>query len=72
MDEGGNSGLKLFSLHRDKGYPNPTLCCAKDGAPRVYIPFYRDVCEILFSCSASMHRIYVGIPARLERCPNIT
>ena len=35
---GGNSGLELFSPHRDKGYSNPTLCGAKDGAPRLEMP----------------------------------
>ena len=35
---GGNFGLEVFSLHRDKGYSNPTLCRAKDGAPLLEMP----------------------------------
>ena len=34
--------MELFSLHGDKAYPDPTLCRAKDGAPRAYIPARRD------------------------------
>ena len=30
--------MELFSPHRDKGYSNPTLCGAKDGAPRLEMP----------------------------------